>query len=112
MEVRIKTEESMTVVELAGSLDSNTSPDVQGQLMPLIVPECRLILDVKECEYVSSAGLRVLLMLAKNITKVNGKGVVASLSEEVKDVMEMTGFDHMFSAYDTAEQAARALTGE
>jgi anti-anti-sigma factor len=80
--------------------------------MPLIVPNGRLVLDLSACQYVSSAGLRVLLMVAKLLTSKKGRGALAGVSEEVMDVMEMTGFAHFFETHDTVESAVEALRQE
>lgn len=112
MEIKTVTQEDVTIVELSGSLDGTTAPQAQGEIMPLIVPDCGLVLDMSGCEYVSSAGLRVLLMIAKLLTSKQGRGALAGLSEEVQDVMEMTGFAHFFETYATVSEAVEAVQKE
>ena len=112
MEMKTVTQDDVTIVELSGSLDGTSAPQVQGEVMPLIVPDCRLVLDMSGCEYVSSAGLRVLLMIAKLLANKKGQGALAGLSEEIMDVMEMTGFAQFFDTYDTVSDAVEALRKE
>jgi anti-anti-sigma factor len=112
MELKTVTQDDVTIVELSGSLDGTSAPQVQGEVMPLVVPNCRLVLDMSGCEYVSSAGLRVLLMVAKLLTSKEGRGALAGLSEEILDVMEMTGFAQFFDTYDTVSQAVEAIREE
>ncbi|NLD47841.1 MAG: anti-sigma factor antagonist [Clostridiaceae bacterium] len=109
MEIRSYLKEGTTIFELDGKLDVNTSPMAQEQIMACIVPGCRVVIDMKNCDYVSSAGLRVLLVIAKQLAKVGGFGVLAHVLEEVKDVMQMTGFDNLFKCYDDIEQAVSAV---
>ena len=112
MELKITSQEDVTIVELIGRLDGRTATQAQEGIMPLIVPNCMLIINMKECDYVSSAGLRVILMIGKKLAAVQGRGVLANLSEEVKDIMEMTGFDHVFKNYDSIDSAIKAVRGE
>ena len=109
MEIKIVSRDDVTVVELVGNLDGASAPQAQGQIMPLIVPDCLLIVDMSQCGYVSSAGLRVLLMIAKLLNTKKGRGVLAGLSEEIQDVMEMTGFAQFFEIYGTVAEAMQAI---
>ncbi|MEW6754453.1 MAG: STAS domain-containing protein [Candidatus Latescibacterota bacterium] len=109
MDIKTTASDGVTVVAISGSLDGTSAPQAQGHIMPLIVPNGRLVLDMSACEYVSSAGLRVLLMIAKLLTSKKGQGVLAGVSAEVMDVMEMTGFAHFFDTHDTVESAVQAL---
>lgn len=112
MEIRTTARDGATVVALIGSLDGTSAPEAQGQIMPLITPNGRLVLDMSECQYVSSAGLRVLLMIAKLLTSKKGRGALAGVSTDVMDVMEMTGFAHFFETHDSVDSAVEALSKE
>lgn len=112
MEITIRSQDDMTIVEISGNLDSNTSAQAESQITPLIKPNSCLILDMKQCNYVSSAGLRVLLMIAKMLAREGGKAILSGLSEEVADVMEMTGFGAMFPKYPTTVEAIEAIRKE
>jgi len=112
MEIKTVTRDEVTVIEVSGDLDANTVPQAQDEIMPLIVPGCRLVLDMSKCRYVSSAGLRLLLMVAKRLKAEGGQWCLASLSEEVMDVMEMTGFAQFFKTFDTVSAAVEAVRKE
>jgi len=105
MEIKTSTDKGITVIELTGSLDSNTSPAAQEKLLPMIVNKCCFILDLSQCTYISSAGLRVLLMLAKQLTASEGKLALTGLCAEIQDVMETTGFSSFFVSYKTVDEA-------
>ena len=68
-----------------------------------------MVFDLSGCKMISSAGLRILLMFAKQIKKQRGEGVIAGLSEEVKEVMEMTGFSNMFQSFNSINNAIAAV---
>jgi anti-anti-sigma factor len=109
MEIKNISRESVTIIQLSGNLDGNTANQVQEEISPLITDSGKLILEMSGCHYVSSAGLRVLLMLAKQTTAKKGKLAICDLLEEVKDVMDMTGFINFFIITDTMEAALLAV---
>lgn len=84
-------------IHFVGSvLDSNTSGDEQAKIVALIEQGHSVALDLSGCSYVSSAGLRVMLYVFK-LAKAKSRDVcLVGVSQEVKDVMHMTGFDKFF----------------
>lgn len=86
-------------VQLIGDLDGHSSDAVTTELLELIKPHCKLFIDMKECPYVSSAGLRTLLTVGKNTKIQEGEMHILNLQEEVKDVMVMTGFSGIFESF-------------
>ncbi|MGM0369295.1 MAG: STAS domain-containing protein [Bacillota bacterium] len=109
METNFKTKNKIKIIELIGDLDGNSATKVREEIMAHIDNNSKLVIDMSKCEYVSSAGLRLLLIIAKKVKAVGGKGVLAGLVDEVKDVMEITGFDHMLTSYETVDQAINSL---
>jgi len=112
MEIKISKKDGATVVALSGSLDGATVDSAQEQILPLLSSKISLVLDLKECGYISSAGLRLLLMAAKQLSTQNGVLVLCGLAPEIKDVMEMTGFNNFFKSYDSVTAAIDALNKE
>lgn len=112
MEIKNYTKSDITILVFEGNLDGTTSEYAQESILGYIAPNCAIALDMSNCPYVSSAGLRVLMMTAKQLAKVGGKGVFAGLADEVKDVMEMTGFSSIFESYMSVEDAIDALGKE
>ena len=112
MEIKIRTQDVVTIVSISGKIDSNTAPKAEGEIMPLITSDSRLILEMNECSYLSSAGLRILLMIAKTVSRVGGRAVLSGLLDEVHEVMEMTGFGDMFPNYPTTDAAIAAIKEE
>jgi anti-anti-sigma factor len=105
MEIKIGNQEGVSVVQFIGSLDGNTSPEAQEKILPLTSSKCCLVLDLSQCSYISSAGLRVLLMTAKQIAAQGGKLALAGVCDEVRDVMDMTGFINFFKLCNTVKEA-------
>ncbi len=110
MNVTVNTVEQITVINLEGDLDGKTAPEVQAQITPLLVQGGgKMILDMTKVPYMSSAGLRVLLMLYRQATANNGKIVLVGLSEELSDTMSVTGFLNFFTTCETFDSAIKML---
>ena len=91
MTIEIKRNAEETTIKLVGRLDTTTAPALDKPISEDITGTKNLVLDVKELEYISSAGLRVLLGEQKKMQKI-GSMKVTNVREEVMEVFEMTGF--------------------
>jgi anti-sigma B factor antagonist len=91
MTIEIKRNTEETVIELVGRLDTTTAPALDKTINNDIEGTKNLVLDLKKLEYISSAGLRVLLGAQKKMQKI-GSMKVKNVCEEVMEVFEMTGF--------------------
>ena len=91
MTIEIKKNEQETIIEIVGRLDTITAPALDKTINEDIGDTKNLVLDVKGMEYISSAGLRVLLSAQKKMQKVGSMKVIG-VCEEVMEVFEMTGF--------------------
>ena len=96
MTIEIKKMSAETVIELSGRLDTSTAPVLDKTISEDISENTNLVLDLKGLEYISSAGLRVLLSAQKRMQK-NGSMKLKNVCEEVMDVFEMTGFADVLS---------------
>ena len=91
MTIEIKKNAAETVIEIVGRLDTITAPALDKTINEDIGDTKNLVLDVKGMEYISSAGLRVLLSAQKKMQKIGSMKVI-NVCAEVMDVFEMTGF--------------------
>lgn len=83
---------AQATVSLAGRLDTNTAPELENTLRALL-PTCSdLTLDFADLAYVSSAGLRVLLVAQKEMNRKAGQLTLTHVNEDVMEVLDMTGF--------------------
>jgi len=99
------------VFELDGRLDSVTSNQLEKSLMACLqAGEKNVVIDFSKVDYISSAGLRVLLMVAKKTKSVGGKAVLAALSNNVKEVFDIAGFTTIFSIFAAEDEALASLT--
>lgn len=91
MEIKEEKNGSELTVKLVGRLDTTTSPDLEKYLGPALKGVTSLVFDFSELEYISSAGLRVLLSTVK-VMNNQGSMVVRNANDMVKEVFEVTGF--------------------
>lgn len=91
MNIEIKKNTEETRIEITGRLDTTTSPELEKAIASDVSDNTNLVLDVKGMEYISSAGLRVLLAAQKKMNK-QGSMKVVNVREEVMEVFELTGF--------------------
>ena len=97
MEIVLKEEGKPTVFAIEGLLDTNTSPQLEeyaGNLYNKGVSD--IVVDMSKCEFVSSAGLRVIVAMQKRAA-VGGSLVFRGVVPEVMDVFTMTGFDNILT---------------
>lgn len=106
MEILVRTEEDIQIFKITGKLDSYTSGDLETQLLPAIENgNYKIIIDFAGLDYISSAGLRTLLLAAKKIKPLGGKILLAELKEHVSEVFQIAGFTAIFPIYSSVSQA-------
>ena len=91
MTIEIKRNAEETIIEVVGRLDTTTAPALDKTINEDIADTKHLVLNLKGLEYISSAGLRVLLGAQKKMQKI-GSMKVTHVREAVMEVFEMTGF--------------------
>ena len=82
--------------KLGEELDSFNYQEVQDGILAILDKGCNAVLDMTACNYVSSTGLRVLLYSKKVAASKGLKLYLKDVSEEVKDIMNVTGFENFF----------------
>jgi anti-sigma B factor antagonist len=109
MEVTTSEKEGIAIVAITGEIDSKTAPDAQAQLLPVVEKNHTLIMDMKGLTFMSSAGLRMMLLIYRYATAGNGKVALVGLSEQIKDTMAATGFLNFFVLCDSIDQALTSV---
>ena len=112
METRTNRTGGVLVVRTEDRLDGVNAREFQDALQVVIDDSDRaVILDLGRLTYISSAGLRVILLVAKTLQRQDGNLAVCSLSGPVREVFEISGFDKMIQTHDSQAEAIAALTG-
>lgn len=106
MEILQEQQGPIVILSLVGRLDANTSKDLEGKLLSLLATNNRLlIIDLGQLDYISSAGLRILLMVAKKLKTLDGSLALASLKDHIKEIFEIAGFLSIFQVFSGKEDA-------
>lgn len=110
MEVSISKVRHATIFSLKGRLDSNTAPQFEKQLLDVLrTPSSHLIFDFDNLEYISSAGLRVILNTAKAYNASPYHFAACAMQEHVQEVFEISGFDSFITIHRTVDESLSAL---
>lgn len=91
MDVDLTREGTRLVVTVSGRLNTGTAPDFESQLIPSLDGITELVIDFSGLDYISSAGLRIILFAQKTMNR-QGSMVIRSVKPEIYEVFEMTGF--------------------
>ncbi|MBW4467410.1 MAG: anti-sigma factor antagonist [Pegethrix bostrychoides GSE-TBD4-15B] len=100
---------TVMLIELLGDVDGSTAPLVQADVLAAAAPNVKMILDMTQVAYLSSAGLRMLLSVYRQVSVQSGQVVLVGLMEEIQDTMSITGFLEFFTVADELEAAFSLL---
>jgi len=109
MNIETKIDGVSIIAVITGEIDGRTAPQVQSELLAALQAGSRLLVDMQAVTYLSSAGLRMLLLLYRQVAAKSGKVGVTGVSEEIRDTMSMTGFINFFTLADTQAAGLAAL---
>jgi anti-anti-sigma factor len=105
VEISTRTSNDIHIVAIAGSLDSTTSPAAQKALDAVLAGARKVALDFSALDYISSAGLRVLLGTAKALLASGGSLRIFGLNPSVREVFEISGFSTILAVYPSEAEA-------
>lgn len=112
MEITQEQKDGINVMKIDGRLDASTAADLENALGSYTDQEkVKILVDCEGLDYISSAGLRVLLASAKEFKKKEGKIVLSTLNPNVKQVFEISGFTSIFPIFETTDEAIAGLKG-
>lgn len=102
MDVNTKSYKRVDVVKVGGRVDSNSAPELEKALQQLWeAGRNQIVLDLEEVDYLSSAGLRVMVSTLKAVKRSNGDVRLAAPSARVSEVMQLAGLNSIFQTYPT-----------
>ena len=110
MEINGKRQEEVFVVSVTGRMDGVSAPEFEKELGDLIGQGgTTFIVDFGGLDYISSAGLRSILIIAKKLRAINGKIMLSALKDVVKEVFEISGFTSIIPVYESEEAARKEI---
>lgn len=109
MKIQTRDENDIKVVSLEGEMDTNTSPEVLSKLDDLRNSGVKkILLNLEKLDFISSAGLRVLLATAQQLKATGGDFRVCKLNKETREVFDISGFSTLLMVFD---DEAKGLSG-
>jgi anti-sigma B factor antagonist len=110
MEIFEENNNAIRIFRLNGRLDSNTSQGFEKKVFDAISTGTnKMVIDFKEIDYISSAGLRVILKATKALARDNGKLLLCDMQDYVKEVFEIAGFDAILPIVATLNEALESF---
>ena len=97
MEITTEQKEKYNLLNVNGRLDSTTATEFEKELIPMLDEAKENVVDFKELKYISSSGLRVLLVAAKKLSASGKKLTIVSMQEHIKEVFDISGFTGLFN---------------
>ena len=105
MELQQDTAGEVIVLNVTGRVDSNTVPALHDRLTALLAQaRAKVLVDLSNLDYISSAGFRILLLAAKRADKTGCRFVLCGISGRVRQLFDMGGFLDLFSIAGTREE--------
>ncbi len=110
MDIADARQRGVDVLAPAGRVDTTTVPALESRLAPLLAgAHPRIVIDFSAVEYISSAGLRILLVAARRVQESGGGLVLCGMGSAVRQVFYLAGFLPLFTIRDTREDAVAHL---
>ena len=109
MEITEERRANVLILRLMGKLDASTSKALEDTILPHIASgQDRLVVELSQLDYISSAGLRVFLLAAKRMNEAQGKMILCSLKDSVKQVFDIAGFSSFLTLAGSIEEAIKS----
>lgn len=106
MQISTRKENVVLIASISGRMDATSAPDCQQQLLDLVNQgDCVIVLDLKDLEYMSSAGLRCCLTVAKKAKSAGGGLSCCNLQSIVRTVFDISGFATLIPIFDSENDA-------
>jgi anti-anti-sigma factor len=111
MKISESNQDDIVIIGVSGRLDASNASELERVLLAQIDSGAtRLLVDCAQLDYISSAGLRVLLVAAKRLKGSNGAVVLTGLKESIKEVFDIAGFSPIFRIFPDRAAALAALS--
>ncbi len=110
MEIQRHVVDSITVISLAGDLDGRFAATVQEEILPSLPRDERILLDLTKVPFISSAGLRTMLLIYRQAQVLNSSVALVGPSPELRAVLAATGFLGFFVVAETVAEGVQALS--
>jgi len=106
MEIKIEKKDDLTIISLVGRLDTISAEELKNEIVPLIKNGGKkIIFNFVNLDYISSAGLRILLVATKMMKEKEGLLILCNINDFINEIFEISGFNQILSITNTFEEA-------
>ena len=110
MDIQTERHNGTLIAKTAGRIDGVNARNFEETLKAAISDDDNtVVMDLEGLSYISSAGLRVILLIAKTLRKRNAELMLCSLSDPIREVFEISGFDKILPVHASREEALAAI---
>lgn len=110
MDIKIRESGNIRIVDLAGRLDTGTSSEAEASISQLLqAGHNKIVINLGAIDYVSSSGLRVLLVTAKKLSAMSGKMKICKPNPVVREILDISGFSTILDVRASEEEALSEL---
>lgn len=109
MQVDVRDDGGIVLIEPMGDIDGKTAPDFQEQLLARVRPGARIVLSLARVPFMSSAGLRSMLLIYREAKAKDARLVLAEVNKDIRNSMSATGFLSFFVVRDSVQDATREV---
>jgi len=109
VKVKVEEKEGAVLIRLEGRIDAASTPVLENKIRALLDTKDRILFDFAKVDYLSSAGLRLLLSATKKLKSRGGHLVSCNIADDVMEIIKMAGFERVLSIYSTEQEALTAL---
>lgn len=109
VEFKVEQEGDVYIVLIEGRIDATTTPTVEKKLAKLYDIATKLAIDFSEVDYLSSAGMRLLLALTKRMDAKGGKVAYFDMTDDVLEIIRMAGFERILNIFSKKSEALKSL---
>jgi anti-sigma B factor antagonist len=109
MQVDVRTEGGTAVVEPVGDIDGKTAPDFQLKVLGLVQPHAQIVLNLARVPFMSSAGLRSMLLIYREAKAKDARVVLTEVNKDIRSSMSATGFLAFFSVRASVQDGMTAV---
>ncbi len=111
LEIKTRSQGDALVAQVNGRIDGVSAPEFESTITNMVGADNRaLVINFEGVTYISSAGLRAVLLIAKQLGQNNTKIALYALGKMTREVFEISGFDRIIEIHDTEEEALAATT--
>jgi anti-sigma B factor antagonist len=109
MRVDVRHDGGIAIVEPVGDIDGKTAPEFQNQVLELVQPQARIVLNLAQVPFMSSAGLRSMLLIYREAKSKDARVVLTAVNRDIRNSMSATGFLSFFVVCETVQDGLQAV---